>query len=74
MGISNFSLLAQKQLSIFSAAHSDHARCFNQNKQKIILKNFYKVGWLVGCRVYGRLSHKGPRPMGIFIRNEENKR
>ena len=22
------------------------------------------VGWLVGCRVYGRLSHEGPRPMG----------
>ena len=25
-----------------------------------------KIGWLVGCRVCGRLSHEGPRPMGNF--------
>ena len=31
---------------------------------------------LVGCRVYGRLSHEGPRPMGgmpsvgVFLKNQ----
>ena len=33
------------------------------------------VGWLVGCRVSGRMSHGGPKPMGgipsegIFLRD-----
>ena len=32
-------------------------------------------GWLVGCRVYGRMSHEGPKPMGwmpsveVFLRD-----
>ena len=40
-----------------------------------IMQGKMYLGWLVGCRVYGRLSHEGPRPMGgmpsvgVFLRD-----